>query len=927
MSVISSPNSVFGSSNLIFQVNRVEVTARPGTPGWVGHGADSDRFRAATLSVFGGLPKLDSVPVPANPRPSWWLESAHHVVPYQRPGQYDELLTWCQTAAPGGPAVRLVCAPGGVGKTRLALELAAELHEDGWVSGVVTGDEYLGELTSQIRAVVDAGLRVFAAVDYAETRIRALRDLLERIPGTHLERVRIVLLARSGGTWWETLPYSSAAMRVLDPSPVDLKPFSRRAATEMFHTAYQRFREEIPTGAAAEAGPRFEPTSDMRALDIQAAALATVLSGPFDPTPPPEPLPAVLLHELRYWHRALQQRDVRLEMDDLLLSRLLVVPTLVRARDVESAEAAVAGCLEGAGLPVSVERLTELLAGLYPSESPGFHWGSLLPDRLAEALVAYVIDRSPSRERSCAQMIALLPGVAVHDAAHVLTVLSRTGGFDDRTATATRTREGVEFVIRGLLARRPDAFLPAAVLVAESIGRPSPVTEAARQAVTRADRAVVQQMVKSLPPFHSALIDLAREVQQTWVGMVRSGLAGGPSMENRGALVEALAALSTRIAAAGDFVTALAYAEEAQEVGSEGAGLESESVLAAYAGALNAAAFAHSGLGQTGRAVKDAEGAADIYRRLNEHDPVIWLPYLATSLHNLGVQLPSVGRNRDALLAMEDAASIYCELASHSPRWQAELVAALHVLSDLLARTGQADIALAVALEAEILSRKNAETAPAVWLPDLAESMNRLGVRWAEAGDEEAASVAGGESVALYRRLHEANPAVWRPNLAAALSNIAARHLAAGRPDQAVAAAREAWELQRLTTGRKSSAHQRIMVSAVANMAHGHLLLNQPEEAIQAIDMITEDTSAAEAEPADTDLADLLAMRSIGLSLMDDRGGAYALAREAADLARRCRESGSGRESLSRVLHNLGLRCRELGLVEEGDSLLGIVSS
>ena len=58
------------------------------------------------------------------------LRPEARVVPFWRRPELGELLEWCR--APGQSAVRLVTGEGGAGKTRLAIELARELENDGW---------------------------------------------------------------------------------------------------------------------------------------------------------------------------------------------------------------------------------------------------------------------------------------------------------------------------------------------------------------------------------------------------------------------------------------------------------------------------------------------------------------------------------------------------------------------------------------------------------------------------------------------------------------------------------------------------------------------------------------------------------------------------------------------------------------------------
>ena len=117
-----------------------------------------------------------------------------------RDRELAELLAWCQDDSPNG--VRLVTGPGGVGKTRLSVELCARLHSDRWRC-VRVGDRKEAAALELARRGWPYG--VLLVVDYAETRI-GLPDLLRAVaadPGPG--RVRVLLLAAapvSGGTSW-----------------------------------------------------------------------------------------------------------------------------------------------------------------------------------------------------------------------------------------------------------------------------------------------------------------------------------------------------------------------------------------------------------------------------------------------------------------------------------------------------------------------------------------------------------------------------------------------------------------------------------------------------------------------------------------------------------------------------------------------------
>jgi hypothetical protein len=117
--------------------------------------------------------------------------------------------------------VLLLTGAGGVGKTRLALQLAREREALGWMCRIIRpGGE--GGAVAAARAVSSGP--VLLIVDYAETRL-GLASMLRAVAEDGGDRLRVVMLARSMGEWWAQLEASTEApVRALATTAAQVLP-------------------------------------------------------------------------------------------------------------------------------------------------------------------------------------------------------------------------------------------------------------------------------------------------------------------------------------------------------------------------------------------------------------------------------------------------------------------------------------------------------------------------------------------------------------------------------------------------------------------------------------------------------------------------------------------------------------------------------
>ena len=147
-------------------------------------------------------------PLPRRYTPATLLLARHGVVPFHpaRKPALQDLLEWCRGDE---SLVRLITGPAGTGKTRLAAQLAQELATNGWLTGFLSA---AAEPSDILDRLAGRGDPLLLLIDYAETR-DDLPDLLAAVARLDeaVATVRVLLLARTPGEWWQTLPSKGTA--------------------------------------------------------------------------------------------------------------------------------------------------------------------------------------------------------------------------------------------------------------------------------------------------------------------------------------------------------------------------------------------------------------------------------------------------------------------------------------------------------------------------------------------------------------------------------------------------------------------------------------------------------------------------------------------------------------------------------------------
>jgi tetratricopeptide (TPR) repeat protein len=780
--------------------------------------------------------------LPRDPReigPSGLLQAPYEVVDYvDVSGVQAQFLEWC--TQPGrATAGRLIHGPGGLGKTRLMVSLAAKLRSGSrkWTAGFFdrprnARERTLADRWQALEQLIDHGddAGLLIVVDYAEARQDEVRALAQRFcerPESDTRPVRLVLLARSAGEWWTTLhadvPEIQRVFRSDDPaSVIELPAVSRGALRRaLFEASLKAFAPRLE--AQGVTGPGGTPSDAYltqietapgfsRPLAIQMAALVwlTFARPAADATSVEELLTRVLGLERDHWRKILgnvgdeRRRDLERAVAQVALvggtptsesaERLLMADDFYRGRRTAR---------------VDVDPVRRQLGILYGG--PNGTIVSLEPDLVAEHHVASVGDKELID--GCVRWAEGEPPDAQEQRRqYVLTVLQRATQAEHGPHVSTRAIGLLEHLVE------KHAVALARALVAVMVNEPGALVSVLDHSVDRLAPEALIAIDAVLPVQSVVLLDVSLKIAVRRVDLARHEIAsasvdgnwfssasfarmkvmfsGGKSASAVGAageLANRLNNLGVRLWNLGRLEEAWVANQEAVAIYRQLAEGRPEVFLSAFALSLTNRGALLLKLGRHEEALAASQEAVAIYRRLAEARPEDFLSYFARSLSNAGVLLSKLGRYEEALAASQEAVPIHRRVAEARPgAFLPELAGSLNNLSDDLSNLGRHEEALATSQEGVAIRRRLAEAHPDAYLPDLARSLNSLAGNLSSQGQGEESLTAIHEAVAIRRRLAEARPAAFLPELAITLGNLGFLLNALGRDEEALAASQEA---------------------------------------------------------------------------------------------------------------------------------------
>ncbi|MGC9376564.1 tetratricopeptide repeat protein [Streptomyces sp. MH13] len=684
-------------------------------------------------------------PEQARSHPSLLLRPGHAVVPFTgRASDLESLSRWRDDGADEGTAVRLVHGPGGQGKSRLAAQAARLWSADGWDVLVARHRRDHSGPAAEAARPAEGALGTLVVVDYAERwDTTGLLALLSDLRGSGTP-VRVLLLARPAGHWWQVLQYRLDRDLGVPADARELGPLAPLPAdrTDLFKAARDGFAEQLgvpDTEGMTPPAALLLHEAYRSVLSVHMAALTTVLAhldGTTAPTDPTEVSAYLLARERDHWQELHEGLDRSFPTGPDTMARAVYTATLTGPLPHRAGLRALREIGVHTAEPGQV--LTDH-AFCYPPPADGTVLEPLRPDRLGEDFLALSTPghawghpADPWADEAVAELLSGAPeDPSPPWVPAALTVLIETA----------RRWPHIAGRLCQVLRDRPWLALRGGngVLIALS-------------ELDVLDSALLEAVGDHLPPGPDIELDVgiaafARRLTEDRLSRTEDAATHARLRTELGA----------RLASAGLPPQALVEFQEAvaiyRRLDPAGYTLEQAHGLLIALGGLG---HAQASLGRCEEALTNTTSAVEAFRVWASIHPAAHGPTLAWHLTSQGDQLWELRRRQEALDATEEAVGICRPLAEDADPYGggAALGAALGALGMKLLRMDRAEEALAATAEAVTVHRRLVTADPAAHRPGLAESLFRYAkVRETLQVDTDRAATAAAEATDIYTGL------------------------------------------------------------------------------------------------------------------------------------------------------------------------------
>ncbi|MFE9791668.1 trypsin-like peptidase domain-containing protein [Streptomyces goshikiensis] len=744
---------------------------RPGTP-WCDLALDRDGRQARIFGHF-GRDRPRAITRPSTPAQLL----THGAMPFLDRPELGDLRAWCDDEP--DLLLRLLHAPGGSGKTRLATELCRGMHKAGWIAGfaekkTVERPEWLGEVTTALAA----GIPALVVFDYAQARLDDICALLDHVNrhGPERMRLRLLLLARTDEPLWQALQSSVDDWALADASVVQLtRTVPAPGGTSLAATAFEVFADRL--GHPALAPPRgLEKRADREEslLGVLALALDAVLTLRQGRTwySAGDPLERLCDHEIRVWHSSLTawlpgEPAFTGESGKRLAAGLLLVPTLARGRQ-RADLVAVLEQVHTAAFPrrptPDMLRVGTVLGALYPAEDDQV--APLEPDRISEVLARRVLSAPESSGHTNAYLTALLTPTrptSVEDriaaATETVEVLARARGCTGVGRIADHpAHRALDTALARAVAEQPDVLLPALAVNGAVLPHAEPLAALMLAALESCEPPLLASVESLLPSYPSSMSSVSVVVLRRLLDLPSADFTEADQLLR----LRRLAGYSLRLddthhGGADRGETALTAARQA-------VGLSRDLVqqtgrhLPEYAAALHNLSLLLHHAGRTVPALEQSRSAVAHYDQLlTEAGPQDGLRQAVLLDAAMALSLLAVLRLKDGQVdaAPDEAARSVrlCEEAGPGARHDDALLSCVEVLAECNRRAGRIPEAVDAGDQAVTLLRELTERHPGRYLSRLPEGLHQHALALAGAGRDREAYLAMRETVRLRENL------------------------------------------------------------------------------------------------------------------------------------------------------------------------------
>ena len=302
-----------------------------------------------------------------------------------REAEIHALYAW----ATAGPEVsaKFLTGEGGMGKSRLAAELAKRLREDNWAAGFADLRKPDGYFARRPGTLL--------LIDYPEENREAVRTLLQDFSGLEdAGRLRLLFLSRRPYDDWRELVHDSGAAGRFDPTSVELAPLAGEGAYRVFCSAQERAAETLNTVPLSLSEEAFLAWLELAPENARPLFIvATAIYSAIDPQEPAvrfigrEVISALVERELTRLRRISEGSG----LDREALGRLLAAAAIRGTVDRETL-GTLASAELGMRVPDDLDRIEDrgpsgiVMDGAIPAPTP---------DIVAAALVVEVFGREP----------------------------------------------------------------------------------------------------------------------------------------------------------------------------------------------------------------------------------------------------------------------------------------------------------------------------------------------------------------------------------------------------------------------------------------------------------------------------------------------------------------------------------------------------